>query len=257
MLKLEKLITKTRLAARMKERSIFDKAFVKALVWSCVIHLVVLCSFRVKMFEIPQSAPVQPIEVSLETDPQDASQAYVALVDDSQMRSFTDYLDEGAWQDQAADRIQNELNDAPNKGFSTPPTLMLASDPVSTRVEPQCTYRRRAYPLKIKLKQDSKGCKIVEDGSRLFTQKTKKVFLPHSCPHYSIEYEIEIDGASGKIGMHRRTRELRDKTLQTVADDMLHVIRFWTPEPRVYKASLTLTFYCSGEELLELLTQVQ
>lgn len=251
MLKLEKLALGKKVTLSIKNRSIIDGAFLKALLWSTIFHLVVLCSFRIKMFDIPESSPVYPIAVSLENDPQDSHETFVQIDSDSSSQLFTDYLKEHTLHEEVYEKILYALLDRSNSGFSPPPTLSILPTAIATPIDFE--FQNVVYPLKIKLSNNLKACHIVDDGMRLFDEKKTKEFLPHTRPHYTIKYRVSIDGTTGKIASYRRSRELLDKSLQTVADRMLDVLVFWTPAQRKYTGELTLTFYCNGEEIVELL----
>lgn len=240
---------KKTLSFSLVKRSFLDRALVLALIYSLAFHLVVFVVFRIKMLEveeIPQSPPVAVvIDKELVSNTAQADSLYEQSV---ATPLITEYLDDEVWLPSTSYFTDTKFHDAVETTISH-----IFSDETVFRSLKEIPYTLRAYPIKLKCSSSLKALKIVEDGSALFKKKENAQFLAHSPNRTRIEYVLEVDGQTGEILSWTKPYELLDKKLARLANHLIDSIRFLPQDTNIYKGSLYITFYCTGEEIKEFL----
>lgn len=251
MLKLERVSSNNQLTLKKSERRLIDKPLIRALLWSALIHASLLVIFRVSLFDIPESIYQPTIEVHLENDIGEGASVRAHIQSNSDTPLLTDILHSCAWENTQLQNAKENSLKSPSSFFKKAPTMLYAlstEDTLPLNLHLMDTLHR-VYPLKIKASSSLKMCKIIEDGSAFFKEIDVSLLPLHRTTRARIEYFVVLDGMTGKIKQMHRTRELLDKTLQSVADTIIDMLRFWMPEENEYKGRIELCFYCSGEEI--------
>ncbi len=231
---------------QLAKNSFFSQPLVKALILSAAIHGAIFCFFRIKMLDVQESAlAIQPVALMLEQTPRPTS----ALANDeanAQLQSLVCLDTLSALP--SLPEPQVPLQSLPYLSSSYSPTT---AEQLAASFGP-LPQTAPFYPLQLKFSRDLRKLILIEDGSCLFTDTAQAyendlMFLTSS--RYTIEYDITVDAAEGKIVECRRSKELLDKTLQRCADMVVHRLRFAPSAHSRIEGQLILTFYCTGEEL--------
>ena len=90
-------------------------------------------------------------------------------------------------------------------------------------------YTYRIYPLKLSLHEGLRSLRLADDGSRLFRKVTSdSIFITPSFSetHPTVEFSLKVSAKTGEVTKATCLRELFDKRLQTIAQQIINAIHF-------------------------------
>jgi hypothetical protein len=215
----------------------------KGLFYSLLIHLIMLLGFqiRAKLFDESAASPTPVVFL-------DSEEGAIALVGDSISSD----------EDPRVSLIRHmHLTDETVLVCAMPATRSLPSDPTAPSMMPlppfhalpwgfsdelaPSRYAYRVYPLRISLHEGVRSLQLTEDGSRLFRKVTpNSIFITPSFSetHPTVEFSVDVSAATGTITRATCIRELVDKRLQMVAQQIIKSLCF---EPIEKSDQLTIS----------------
>jgi len=215
--------------------SFLDKALLQALIYSLMAHIVLFGTFKIRLNDYQETAQeMTPVDVAIDFE-EPATEAGVF---------------EGPQVDTSDLFFTNSIAYLPELDPSAP--IDAFSDEELVEQEPKERSRIKMYPLQLKLSQSLKNLELLDDGSSLFRNKepyeTMSIFTlaPH---HFAIDYKLYVQGLTGTLERFERKGELLDKRLQAVADKIVNKIRFCPYSEKSITGSITLTFFCTGDDI--------
>lgn len=205
----------------------------KGFFFSLLIHLTMLLAFqiRTRFFDATSDTPTPMVLL-------DAEDGTVALLsdpkgsDEDPRLSFSRHMH---LTDEACVASMHAL--PPGKSL---PTDQQTSSPMSLpalhnlpwNFSDECApsrYTYRVYPLKISLHEGLRSLRLTDDGSRIFRKVTSdSIFITPSFSetHPTVEFSLEVSAKTGEVTKETCLRELFDKRLQVVAQQVINDIRF-------------------------------
>ncbi len=220
----------------MQRVGFLDKALLQALIYSLILHVVLFCTFKIKLNDYQEHAhEMAPIDVAIDfEEPHSMTQAHLQDAFDPNDLYFTHL----------------KTTTLPPIEARAPIDIFTDDDLIA--LEPKEPESAKMYPLQLKLSQPLKKCMLIEDGSSLFRNKepyeTMSIFTL-ATHHFSIEYKVYVDGFTGKLERFEKKCELLDKKLQAVADQIMAKIQFAPCTEKSITGSITLKFSCTGDEI--------
>ncbi|MBS0634495.1 MAG: hypothetical protein JSR37_03430 [Verrucomicrobia bacterium] len=213
-----------------------DRPLLQALIYSLIFHLMLFGTFRIRLSDFQDHTPqMRPLDVAIDSEkievsndqeiPADKSALFLANLDPEEHMKMNIAL----------------LQDDPD-----------SDEDALQRVSPKLTWAPKMYPLKLKVSNSLKTLTLVDDGSSLFREKRANETLARfvlAAHHFTIEYNVFVDGATGDIMRFERKDELLDKRLQAVADRIITQIKFLPFREKQRNGNITLSFCCTGEEI--------
>jgi hypothetical protein len=240
MLELEK---KTLHISIKKPVAFINRPLIRALLWSALIHLCLLCSFRIKMISFHESDyPLKPIAVAIE---EEIAPVITAAVETESIIPQVAVN----W-----DEVRQDIPTAYVK-ISKAPMIetydTISSEQTIASLPNSLAHHAAAYPLRIKFSPNLRQLKLLADGSSLFRQKESEFLL--SPLRFPITYTVSVNGQTGKVIRWTREGILADKTLQSCADTLLSTLRFVPFGSKTIEGTICFIFRCNGQELQQLL----
>lgn len=111
-------------------------------------------------------------------------------------------------------------------------------------------YTYRVYPLKLSLHEGLRSLRLTDDGSRIFRKVTSdSIFITPSFSetHPTVEFSLKVSTTTGEVTKATCLRELFDKRLQTVAQQIIKAIHFEPIEnPKDQTTSGIIALHFSG-----------
>lgn len=234
----------------------FTHPLVRALIWSALFHLCLLCAFRVKMsyFHTTES-PLTSVAVAIEEDALPATTT--TIENEQQMTQLIANLDNSDW-----DEIRETTSEWPRDHIkaSHQPKIHscgnIISETAITFLPESFSHQSTLYPLRIKTSPNLKKLKILTDGSSLFkqTENSEKLHqLLMSSSRFRVQYTVNINGKNGRITKWNRESHLIDPAVQSCADMVIERLCFAPFGDKTMQGTLYLVFYCDGQELQQFL----
>lgn len=237
----------------------FDRPLLRALLYSLLLHSVVLGLFRIKSINIYE-IPTPAIEVSILTD---KSEEGTALVDStahasskrpffqraSDIKPSTFPLPENASLT-AANFIDTYCLAVPKKT----PVANGNYVPFDTLPLPP-SFNERFYPVQLSFSSSLKSHPLLQDGSSLFKENIDKKTLP-PITSSKIEYSVTVDAKTGLLTAWKRKQTLSNKKTEHIADAIIQSLQFEPTEGKEYSGKIWLQFTCTSETLEQLVGSV-
>jgi hypothetical protein len=225
------------------QQGILDRGLLQALIYSLVFHLVIFGAFRIRLSDYQDyTREMQPLHVAIDSE----IPSYTTVGEQSDTQTthglFTENLDDKELMALRLSQIEN-------------PIQTVSSEEISA-LAPALTFTPIMYPLQLKLSSELKNLTLQDDGSKLFRKKGPYDTLGSlllASNHFPIDYQVDVDGKTGKITKAVRSEVLLDKKLQAVADKLIYRITFAPFSEKTKSGKITLTFCCSGDEVKSLL----
>ena len=212
---------------------------------SFLIHLIMLMGFQIRARLLDETAAVPAPVVFL-----DSEEGTIALVgnakgaDEDPRVSLTRHMHitDGAVAASAHALACARSFQADALASSTMPLPPLHTLPwgFSDECAPS-RYAYRVYPMKISLHDGLRALRLADDGSRFFKRVTSdSIFITPSFSetHPTVEFSVDISAATGRVMKAACIRELVDKRLQAVAQNIVKTLRF---EPDTQSSQGTLS----------------
>jgi hypothetical protein len=268
MLTLERAARTRAVNIRLQGKSpLFDRTLTLALLCSILVHLVLFGIFRIKMTDIGEPlALLDPIEVALVTEKLDKEQELplTEVVSENEALApkarITDlvracnHIPLPTVTFRPAQEIYVPERDVDHSnGYQQ--ASQLTEQVLKTHIQ-KFPCQLHVYPLTLQLSPSLKKLTLMEDGMQFFIPKqpgfSSGYFMTQT--PIPIEYQVKIDGASGKITSWQRHGQLIDKVLQSCADLIIKAIRFAPTEAKMIEGKIAIIFACNGDSLQEWLT---
>ena len=270
MLKLERNPSTKHIAIRLKEKKAFvDRPFFIALVYSVLFHLIVFGFFKVQMGDPHEAvSELDPIEVAMLSDKAE-DQEIPDLVGQVQIETQGDQND---LRISLSPNIEIEPK-FPHLSHEAPPlaNLIAASTFSYDDDEPLKEYtkdlawtpkkegsplnwRSRIYPLCLKFSDNLQPLVLLEDGSRLFKEKSPRMknSLFSTSGLTSLEYNVKIHAQSGKIEKYSCKKDLQNMNLEQYGNLIIRSLRFAPTSSSIdtiHSGRIWVTFLCPPNEL--------
>ncbi len=245
MLKLERLGQSNTLIVRLPRRR-FDRAMLRACLYSALLHALVFGVIRVKFPDVHDTPVVYaPIEVGIESE--DSPQAVAEAGDFTASAKMLPPLP--PIKKILLQALKNGIpQDIHASSETLIPTLSIEYDPLKQESR-HIFADERIYPLRLHLSSKLAKYPLLDDGSLLFRKKsTLDNRVPPIAAHspYVVAYYVTVSGASGKIITCTKKKTCSDKKLQKYADILLEHIRFVPCNKEVLRGKIRFTFACAG-----------
>lgn len=235
---------------------LLSRPIIKAFVWSALIHLFLVCAFRIKMIDYHEvKYPVKPIDVAI-VEERDTPITTVIDQSSSLLQPYVS-INDPRWESSRGKHLEKSLpltalmpRPKPSSLGPTVSDTIIASNQKSLSTAPPL------YPLRLKFSPAVKRLKLLVDGSSLFKRGEDPLELHQlllSPSRLPIRYDVTINGKSGKITRWKRDETLSDTAIQTCADTLIALLRFAPSQHEKIQGSICLTFRCTGQELKQFL----
>ena len=204
----------------------------KALFYSLLIHVVMLLAFqiRAKFFDASSNTSVPMVLL-------EAEDGTIALLNDPRGSNEDPRLTVSRQLHLADEAMVSTMHALPlNQSLPTDPAPSTLNLPplhiLPWGFSDECApsrYPYRVYPLTITLHEGLRPLRLTDDGSRIFKKVTPdSIYITPSFSetHPTVEFSLHVASKTGHVTKAICLRELFDKRLQAVAQQVVSKLRF-------------------------------